>query len=363
MASKPMVVGDDVHKEPVAPFHLNFTPGFQGWLARHDVGLAFSTYAAGKVVMIGRGRDGSYAVSERTFDMAMAIASTDDGFMLSMRHQVWRFANSLMPGQLYEGWDRLYLPRQAHVTGAVDVHDLAIDRKDRLLTVATGYNCVASLDMRGSFNPIWKPPFIDKVVGEDRCHLNGFCLENGIPAYVTIIGNSNTKGGWREHRAAGGLVMDMRTNKVVCEGLAMPHSPRLYQDKLWVLEAGTGWFGYVDRQTNKFVQVSWCPGFVRGLRFVGDYAIIGISKPRNKVFEGLPLDQELATRGVEPVCGVYIVNIKTGEIEHKIDITGSVAELYDVITLPGSFSPFLVGLQGDEAKKFVFLGPDTSGKK
>jgi uncharacterized protein (TIGR03032 family) len=157
--------------------------------------------------------------------------------------------------------------------------------------------------------------------------------------------------------------MDMRTNKVVCEGLAMPHSPRLYQDKLWVLEAGTGWFGYVDRQTNKFVQVSWCPGFVRGLRFVGDYAIIGISKPRNKVFEGLPLDQELATRGVEPVCGVYIVNIKTGEIEHKIDITGSVAELYDVITLPGSFSPFLVGLQGDEAKKFVFLGPDTSGKK
>lgn len=363
MAMTPMVAGDDAQKELKAPFHLNFTPGFQAWLARHDSGIAFSTYAAGKVVMIGRGRGGGYAVSERTFDMAMAIASTDDGFMLSMRHQVWRFANSLLPGQLYEGWDRLYLPRQAHVTGAVDVHDLAIDRKDRLLTVATGYNCVASLDMRGSFNPIWRPPFIDRIVSEDRCHLNGFCLENGMPAYVTLIGHSNTRGGWRDHRADGGMVMDMRNDKVVCQGLSMPHSPRLYQGKLWVLEAGTGWFGYVDRQSDTFVQVAWCPGFVRGLRFIGNYAIIGISKPRNNVFEGLPLDDELHKRGVEPVCGIYMINISTGEIEHRIDITGSVEELYDVITLPGSFAPFLVGLQGDEAKKFVFLGPDTSGRK
>ncbi|MGB3810790.1 MAG: TIGR03032 family protein [Parvibaculum sp.] len=363
MATNPMVVGDDVHKEPTAPFHLNFTPGFQAWLARHDAGLAFSTYTAGKVVMVGRGRADSYAVSERTFDTAMAIATTDDGFMLSMRHQVWRFANSLVPGQLYEGWDRLYLPRQCHVTGAVDVHDLAIDRRERLLAVATGYNCVASLDMRGSFNPIWRPPFIDAIVGEDRCHLNGFCLENGIPAYVTIIGASNVAGGWREHRADGGLVMDMRTGKSVAEGLAMPHSPRLYRGKLWVLEAGTGWFGFVDRQSSAFNKVAWCPGFVRGLRFVGNYAIIGISKPRNKVFEGLPLDEELRKRGVEPVCGVYIVNIDTGEIEQRIDITGSVEELYDVIVLPGALAPLLIGLQGDEAKKFVFLGPDTSVRK
>jgi uncharacterized protein (TIGR03032 family) len=359
----PMVVGDDAHKEPTAPFHLNFTPGFQDWLGRHDVGLAFSTYAAGKVVMVGRGRGTGFAVSERTFDMAMAIATTEDGFMLSMRHQVWRFANSLVPGQIYEGWDRLYLPRECHVTGAVDVHDLAIDRKERLLAVATGYNCVASLDMRGSFNPIWRPPFIDGIVGEDRCHLNGFCLENGIPAYATIIGASNVAGGWREHRAAGGLVMDMRSGKTVIEGLAMPHSPRLYRGKLWVLEAGTGWFGSVDRQNGAFEKVAWCPGFVRGLRFVGNYAIIGISKPRNKIFEGLPLDDELRRRGQEPVCGVYLVNIENGDIEQRIDITGSVEELYDVIALPGAYAPLLIGLQGDEAKKFVFLGPDTSGKK
>lgn len=363
MATNPMIVGDDVHKEPVAPFHLNFTPGFQDWLARHDAGLAFSTYAAGKVVMVGRGRGTGFAVSERTFDMAMAIAPTEDGFMLSMRHQVWRFANSLMPGQLHEGWDRLYLPRECHVTGAVDVHDLAIDRKGRLLAVATGYNCVASLDMRGSFNPIWRPPFITGIVGEDRCHLNGFCLENGIPAYATVIGASNVAGGWREHRADGGIVMDMRSGKTVTEGLAMPHSPRLYRGKLWVLEAGTGWFGFVDRQDGVFEKVAWCPGFVRGLRFVGNYAIVGISKPRNKVFEGLPLDDELRKRGVEPVCGVYLVNIESGEIEQRIDITGSVEELYDVIVLPGAFAPLLIGLQGDEIRKFIFLGPDTSGRK
>jgi uncharacterized protein (TIGR03032 family) len=363
MATNPMVVGDDVHKEPVAPFHLTFTPGFQAWLDRHDTGLAFSTYAAGKVVMVGRGQGGGYAVSERTFDMAMAMATTDDGFMLAMRHQVWRFANSLMPGQIYEGWDRLYLPRECHVTGAVDVHDLAIDRKGRLLAVVTGYNCVASLDMQGSFNPVWRPAFIDGIFGEDRCHLNGFCLEGGIPAYVTVIAPTNARGGWRDHRADGGQIIDMRSGKTVIGGLAMPHSPRLYRDKLWVLEAGTGWFGHVDRATGAFQKVTWCPGFVRGLRFVGDYALIGLSKPRNKVFEGLPLDGELRTRGREPVCGIYVVNIGTGEIEHRIDITGSVEELYDVTFMPGARAPLLVGLQGDEAKKFVFLGPDTSAKR
>ncbi|MEX1154693.1 TIGR03032 family protein, partial [Parvibaculum sp.] len=249
-----------------------------------------------------------------------------------------------------------------HVTGGVDIHDLAIDRKGRLLAVVTGYNCVASLDMRGSFNPLWRPPFIDRIVGEDRCHLNGFCLDAGVPAYATVIAATNTLGGWRPHRADGGQVIDMRTGKAVAQGLAMPHSPRLYRGKLWLLEAGTGWFGWIDVATGAFNRVTWCPGFVRGLRFIGDYAIVGLSKPRNKVFEGLPLEDELKTRGREPVCGIYAINLASGEIEHTISITGSVEELYDVAFLPGARAPLLVGLQGEEARKFVFLGPDSSGK-
>lgn len=360
--NKPMLAGDDVGKEPVAPFHLTFSSHFRPWLAKLDTGIAFSTYTAGKLILLGVGGQGGYAVSERTFDMAMAMAATDDGLMLAMRHQVWRFANSLAPGQTYEGWDRIFLPRQAHVTGGVDIHDLAIDKKGRLVAVVTGYNCVASLDMRGSFNPLWRPPFIDRIVGEDRCHLNGFCLEAGAPAYATVIAPTNTLGGWRPHRADGGEVIDMRTNKTVAKGLAMPHSPRLYRGRLWLLEAGTGWFGWIDASTGAFNRVTWCPGFVRGLRFIGDYAIVGLSKPRNKVFEGLPLDDELKTRGREPVCGIHAINLATGDIEHTVTITGSVEELYDVAFLPGAKAPLLVGLQGEEARKFVFLGPDSSGK-
>lgn len=359
--SQHLLAGDDVHKEPVEPFHLNFSDGFRAWLNRHDCGLAFSTYTAGKVVMIGRGGAQGYAVSERTFDRAMPLWQTDNGFLLGMHHQVWRFENSLVPGQVYEGWDRLYLPRDCHVTGAVDVHDLAIDRHGKLLAVATQYNCVGQLDPRGSFNPVWRPPFITGIVGEDRCHLNGFCLEEGELAYVSLVAHSDKPDGWRDRRADGGAILDARTNETIAEGLAMPHAPRVYRGRLWVLEAGTGWFGWIDRGTGTFNRITWCPGFVRGLRFLGDCAIVGLSKPRNEAFEGLPLDDELKARNEEPVCGVYIIDLNSGEVAETITITGSVEELFDVAVLPGASAPLLIGLQGEEVRKFVFLGPDSSG--
>ena len=56
-------------------------------------------------------------------------------------------------------------------------------------------------------------------------------------------------------------------------------------------KSGTDECGTVDLQNCNFEPVTLAPGDRRGLNFYGDYAIIGLSKPRdNKTFAGLPLE-------------------------------------------------------------------------
>ncbi len=359
----PILAGDGVGVEDDNPFHVTYSGDLGAWMAHHNVSLAFTTYTAGKVVLIGPGLAGNIAVSERNFGHAMALRVTETGLYLSTEHQVWRFENGLEPGCHLDGWDRIYMPRRCDVTGAVDVHDIHIDRDGRLLVAVTLYNCLAELDGKGSFSPVWRPSFISEIANEDRCHFNGFCLEDGEAAYATVIGASNTAAGWRKMRADGGMVIDMRSDEIIVGGLAMPHTPRIYRGALYVLEAGSGWFGKVDRTTGTFQQLAWFPGFLRGLSFHGGYAVIGLSKPRNKIFTGLPLDEELNKREREPECAVYVVRLSDGAVCHTLTITGSVEEIYDTAVLAETRQPLLVGLEGDEIGKYVAVGPDRSGRK
>ncbi|GGF20336.1 TIGR03032 family protein [Youhaiella tibetensis] len=359
----PIVAGDGVGVKDDNPFHITYSGQFAPWMAHNGISLAFTTYTAGKTVLIGPGLDGNIAVSERNFGRAMALRATGSGLYLSTEHQVWRFENGLEPGCRLGNWDSIYMPRRSDVTGGVDIHDVQVDRDGRLLVAVTLYNCLAELDGRGSFSPLWRPAFISEITNEDRCHFNGFCLENGEPAYASVVAASNVADGWRTRRADGGMVIDMRDDSVVASGLSMPHTPRMHQGELYVLEAGSGWFGRIDRQARRFERLKWLPGFLRGLCFHGDYAVIGLSKPRNHIFSGLPLDGELARRGREPECAVYVMRLSDGEICHTLTITGGVEEIYDTAVLAGTRQPLLVGLEGEEISRFIAVGPDRSGER
>src|SRR4026207_329702 len=89
------------------------------------------------------------------------------------------------------------------------------------------YNCLNIRNERHSFTPLWKPPFISKIVQEARCHLNGLAMADGVPRYVTAVSRSDTIDGWRDRRASGGIVVDVQTSEIVIGGLSLPHSPRL----------------------------------------------------------------------------------------------------------------------------------------
>lgn len=324
---------------------------FGPWLAGAGASLAFTTYQAGKLFLIGLKPDGGLSVFERTFDRCMGLGVGSGRLWMSSLYQLWRFENFLDPGTLHDGYDALWVPVTGHTTGDIDIHDIHAGEDGRPTFVATRFNCLATLSERGSFRPVWRPPFIDRIAAEDRCHLNGMAVAGGRPRYVTCVSRTNIAESWREHRRDGGAVLDVESGETVAAGLSMPHSPRLHGDRLWILQAGTGEFGHVDPATGTFEPVCFLPGFARGLAFLGDHAVIGLSRPReNRTFEGLALNERLEREGAGPKCAICIVNLATGDLEHRLDIEGVVQELYDVAVLPVTTRPMALGFRSDEIR-------------
>lgn len=328
---------------------------FTAWLAQARASLAFTTYQAGKLFLIGLRPDGRLSVFERTFSRCMGLGTGPGGTLwMSSLYQLWRFENFLDPGGTKDGLDAVYLPVAGHTTGDVDIHDIDADAAGRPVFVVTRFNCLATTTERASFAPLWRPPFIDRLAAEDRCHLNGLAMQDGRPAYVTCVAATNLAEAWREHRRDGGIVLDVASGETVAAGLSMPHSPRLHRGRLWLVQSGTGEFGQVDFATGRFEPVCFLQGFARGLAFLGDHAVIGVSRPREKrTFDGLALDERLAREGVGPLCHLAIVNLSTGDIEHRLVIEGVVEELYDVVALPGVIRPMAIGFRSDEIRFLV----------
>jgi uncharacterized protein (TIGR03032 family) len=333
------------------------SPRLWSWLADQRVSLAFTTYQTGKLFLLGRHADGRLAVNERTFNRAMGLWSDGQSLWLSTLYQLWRFENLLKPGELHQGYDRLYVPKVANTTGDLDIHDIAVDHNGRVLFVATGFGCIGTPAERSSFTPLWRPPFLSKLASEDRCHLNGLALDGGRPRFATMVSTSDVVDGWRDRRHDGGVVVEIPDGRVIARGLSMPHSPRLHRGRLWLHNSGTGHFGSIDPAGGEFEPLTFCPGYLRGLALVGDYAIVGLSHPRHdKTFSGLALDEELARRNAEPRCGLLVIDINTGDVAHWLRVDGMVRELYDVAVLLHVGLPMALGFKTDEIQRTVAIG-------
>lgn len=344
-------------REP--PLNIATSRNFPEWMATQGVSLAFTTYQSNRLFFLGLNAQGQLAAFERLFDRPMGLYASPwgDQLYLSTRYQIWRFENVLDPGQIYKGGDRLYVPRQGFITGDLDIHDLAIDSQGKLVFINTTYNCLATLSDRHSFKPLWMPPFITKLAAEDRCHLNGLALVDGQPRYATAVSQSDIVDSWREKRQDSGCVLDIPANQVVATGLSMPHSPRWYRDRLWVLNSGHGELGWIDLEQGQFQPLTFCPGYVRGLAFWGDYALVGLSKPRDKTFQGLALDGRLQAAAVDARCGLYVIDLRTGDIVQWLHLEGVITELYDVQVLPGIQRPTALGFKTNEIAQLITTEP------
>jgi uncharacterized protein (TIGR03032 family) len=322
------------------------------------ISLVVSTYQAGKAIVIRNDR-GTLNTHFRTFAKPMGIAADSTRLTIGGTNTVWDYHNmpevarKLHPPGRH---DACYLPRRIHVTGDIDIHELARDGDGELWVVNTRFGCLCTLDPEHSFHPRWRPPFLSALAPEDRCHLNGLAIVAGRPRYVTALGMTDTAGGWRANKARGGILMDVETNEIVLRGLSMPHSPRWYRGKLWLLESGEGTLAVVDLERQTWQTVAQVPGFTRGIDFVGPLAFIGLSQVRESaVFSGIPLVERLQER----TCGVWVVNIETGRTVGFVRFEAGVQEIFAVQALRGIRFPEILEWN-DERLAHSYVLPDEA---
>jgi uncharacterized protein (TIGR03032 family) len=342
-----------------SPLRSVYTTSFPALLRELGCSLLVSTYQSGRIVAVRADGD-ALNTHFRSFEKPMGMALGPRYLAIGTARHVWEYRDVPAAGKRLDPpgkHDACFLPRAAHVTGDIRVHDMAFagDAGNDLWVVNTRFSCLCTLDREHSFVPRWRPPFVSGLAPEDRCHLNGLAVAGGRPRYVTALGRSDAAEGWREWKASGGLLMDVESGEAVVEGLSMPHSPRWHAGRLWVLESGKGEIGQVDLATGKVVPIAQLPGFTRGLGFAGPYAFVGLSQVRESVFGGLPLGERLKER----VCGVWAIDLRSGQTVAFLRFEDAVQEIFEVTVLPGLRFPELQEPDGELLASTWFLSEEA----
>jgi uncharacterized protein (TIGR03032 family) len=348
--------------EPPSPAALRgvHTPNFPELLRRLRASLLVTTYQAGKLVMV-RDEGDHLNTHFRAFQAPMGLALDRDRLAIGTSVQIWEFVDvpavtaKLEPAGRH---DACFLPRSCHITGNVQIHEMAWGTGQELWFVNTRFSCLCTADSSASFTPRWRPPFVTALEPTDRCHLNGVGMVEGRPRYVTALGHTDSPGGWRAEKAKGGILMDVQSGEVLAKGLSMPHSPRWYAGRLWVCESGVGTLGFLDPRTGRYEAVAATPGFTRGLDFVGDLAFVGLSQVRESaVFSGIPITERLQAH--ERTCGVCVIDLVRGEPIALLRFEEGVQEVFAVQVLPGRRYPELIN---DDTKLLEnsFVVPDAA---
>ena len=328
-------------QNPLAPFSCQYTSQVPELLQKLNCTIAITTYQAGKLVFISAKDENTLIQLPRNFQkpMGIAIHPEKDKLALACKEEVVVFANSPQLASHYpkapSKYDALYMPRMTYHTGALDIHDLSFGEGETLFGVNTLFSCIVKIDSDFNFSPYWMPPFVDAFVSEDRCHLNGMVMQNGKPKYATAFNQGNTVQSWRETVTTTGIIMDVESNELIAEGLAMPHSPRLFGNDLYVLLSAKGELVKIDPKTGKYDVVVKLDGFVRGMSLHQDYLFIGMSKLRknSSTFGKL----EFAEKANQ--AAIMIVHLPTGAVAGKITYLTSLDEIYDVHILPDKTRP------------------------
>lgn len=328
--------------DPAAPeaFSSAHTSSFPPLLRELRASLLVTTFQAGRVILMrpqGEVLNTHFVALPRP----MGLAADANRIFVGAHRSVHEYRNvpavaaRLDPPNVN---DAVYLLRNVHVTGHVDIHEMAFAGSE-CWYVNTLFSCLCTLDNEHSFVPRWRPRFVSGYAPEDRCHLNGLAMGDGKPRFLTALGESNEREGWRATKRDGGIVLDVGSGEIVARGLSMPHSPRLHRGRLWVLESGRGALSTVDAVSGRVETVAQVPGFTRGLDFVGPFAFIGLSQLRaSNPFTDIPLTDENPDRA----SGVWVVNVDTGQTVAFLRFSASVEEIFAVQALPGILAPTIL---------------------
>lgn len=336
------------------PFNARFTGALPELLNKANASLIFTAYNSGCVGTVreeGGSIDTSYIRVPKPMGMALsggrlAISTMDSILGFQMQNQL---ASKLASGL---NADVVFAPQSTIHTGKLDVHDMAYGSApgfEGLWFINSAFSCLSLLNPDFSFVPRWRPSWISSLAFENRCHLNGLAMVDGAPKYVTSLSQSDSPNGWRASKGTSGVIVDITTNRVITDGLSMPHSPRWHNSKLYFLESGKGSLATVDLQSGQVTTIATLPGFTRGLAFIGDYALVGLSQVRDSAFKDLPVTETKQERN----CGIWVVDTRSGKTVGTLKFDGIVQELFEVTVVENSRWPVFINRIPETATAFA----------
>jgi uncharacterized protein (TIGR03032 family) len=352
------VRGEPTRRPQVNPgetIDYQVSPSFVRLLEQLGCSLIISNYQSSTVMTFSGLGDGRPVQMYAPFQAAMGLALDGDRLAVGGKNEVVVLSNvrKLAPSlpKYPNFFDGYFVPRMRYAVGECALHDMAFVDRD-IVAVNTAYSCICRLDGFHNFVPEWQPPWISEIRPGDRCHLNGMVLQNGEVRYATALGTSDEPRGWIADKLTGGVLVEVPSGRVLSSGLCMPHSPRLIDGRLYLIEAGTGTLVEIDRVTGARRPIVTLPGFARGLTEHGGYFFIGLSLIRDsRPFVGLPVEQS----GQELICGVVAVELATGQVVGTLRYTGGCSEIHDLHVMPGVNRLGICGWDTDTVTRAIDL--------
>lgn len=303
------------------------------------ISLALTSYQANRVMLV-RSNGSNIDVQFQAIPRPMGLAVTEDRLVLGSWAQVLDYRRQDALGTQMDPQgpvDACFVPRGSFVTGNINVHDIAWG-DEGLWMVNSTFSCLATLSPDYNFVPRWKPHFVRTLKPDDSCHLNGMAMRDQRPAFVTTFCSDDTPSAWRAFKG-NGTVMSVAENRVIVDGLTMPHSPRWINGWLYFCESGHGRVWRCREDGSERTLVAELPGFTRGLDHLGSLLFVGLSCPRAS--EGAPR-LPLLDRVEAGTCGLWVIDLERLTEVAWLMFTGDVQQIYDLVVLHDMTFPHLV---------------------
>ncbi|MDR3531094.1 MAG: TIGR03032 family protein [Rhodopila sp.] len=265
----------------------------------------------------------------------LGLATDGSRLAIGTRRQIVVYTSSTrlasrMPGQQGRH-DAVFVPVASFRTGECMVHDMALDGTS-VVFANTQFSCLSRADGFKNFVPLWQPPFISALLPEDRCHLNSFAMDGRRIRYATAFAPSDAAGGHRNMPSNSGIIIDVEANAVVATGLLKPHSVRVFDGELYVLNSAAGEVMRIDLAARDGQTLARLPGFTRGLRAHGDVLFVGLSTLRATA---KALDLPLMNRTNSLMAGIAALDRRTGEVLGMLRLPAEMEEVFDFVIVPG----------------------------
>lgn len=327
-------------------------------LQRLDVSVALTSFQANRLMLV-RSEGTTVDVLFREVPRPMGLAIEPQQMLLGSWAQVLEYRRHDALNSVIEPGlpvDASYVPHSTHVTGDINIHDIARGHEGTLWMVNTAFSCLATLDPAYHFVPRWKPDFISSLAPEDRCHLNGMAMRDGQPAFVTAFSRDDTPLGWKSYRSEG-LLMSVPAGQVLAEGLSFPHSPRWIDGWLYYCESGHGRVWRCREDGSESTLVAELPGYTRGLAHLGSLLFVGLSRVRfSENAPPLPVLERHPTTA----SGFWVIDLEKLDEQGWLIFTGDINQIYDLALIEKARFPHVMAWADEDFGHRFYFPPLTA---